>query len=528
MGEQKKKLAEKAARKRRVKKHLLSVMRLKAGMDAAFALESQEEQEAQLQAMRDRIDDFEAKVEFDKLAKEAEERRAESQMQAEAYSLQKQAREKKLKEEEKERRRLEAEKANKNVFGAAGGGMLAKLKHKSKITKAERRKKKHYEEVEKWNYWEDSNGVKHKKKTIQEIREDPRNMFDGYEMDCPHVSSIDLDYELDLLEFEGICERERALPVSRMRYANEHDRHWLILVRRMEFELYITMSLERKVQAAILWFIITCYCCFAIFMNLLFGMKFPPTKAKEWIDTALGTLFMGFFINEPICIVAGVALGELPALWKMLQQHHDEVDKELDAVIMVQSVWRSKIEHRKYLSVVHDNRGAKAAIEERRARELKIWNDKHDYEIKAITKLQAAWRGFVARKIYADMKRADAERRAIIRKNNRMAFQKRMQQRANMLGAMSLADRRAKEEQKRLEKEAYMAALKSNMDAARIFLMNLVKEGRMIEAESNKMVSQFGQTKPSVNSQAATDVAANSAQAMPQLSPGRKTRTRKF
>ncbi len=86
-----------------------------------------------------------------------------------------------------------------------------------------------------------------------------------------------------------------------------------------------------------------------------------------------------------------------------------------------------------------------------------------------------------------------------------MAFQKRMQQRANMLGAMSLAERRAKDEQKRLEKEAYMAALKSNMDAARIFLTNLVKEGRMIESESNKMVSQFGQNKPSVNSQAATE-----------------------
>ena len=137
------------------------------------------------------------------------------------------------------------------------------------------------------------------------------------------------------------------------------------------------------------------------------------------------------------------------------------------------------------------------------ARELKIWNDKHDYEIKAFA--AGYWGGFVGRRIYADMKRADAERRAIIRKNNRMAFQKRMQQRANMLGAMSLAERRAKDEQKRLEKEAYMAALKSNMDAARIFLTNLVKEGRMIEAESNKMVSQFGQNKPSVNSQAATE-----------------------
>ena len=50
----------------------------------------------------------------------------------------------------------------------------------------------------------------------------------------------------------------------------------------------------------------------------------------------------GFAIYEPIGIVAGVALGELPQLWKMLHEHGDQVDKELDAVIMVQSVWRAK------------------------------------------------------------------------------------------------------------------------------------------------------------------------------------------
>ena len=156
------------------------------------------------------------------------------------------------------------------------------------------------------------------------------------------------------------------------------------------------------------------------------------------------------------------------------------------------------MEPRKYLDVVKDNRGAKEAIEARRARELRVWNEKHDHEIQAITKLQAAYRGFVARRIYADMKRADAENRSLIRKNNRMAFQKRMQQRANMLGAMSLADRRAKDEQKRLEKEAYTAALNANMDAARFFLLELVKEGRLIEAESNNMVAGFGEAKPNL------------------------------
>ena len=87
-------------------------------------------------------------------------------------------------------------------------------------------------------------------------------------------------------------------------------------------------------------------------MNLLFGMKFAPTQATGWLTTALSTLGMGFAVYEPVGIVAGVALGELPQLWKLLHEHHDQVDKELDAVIMVQSVWRSKKEHKKYQAVV--------------------------------------------------------------------------------------------------------------------------------------------------------------------------------
>ena len=77
-----------------------------------------------------------------------------------------------------------------------------------------------------------------------------------------------------------------------MRYAYKYDHRWLIMVRRMEFELYITMSLERKVQSIVLWFIVSCYCAFAVFMNLLFGMKFAPTQATGWMMTAFSTLMM--------------------------------------------------------------------------------------------------------------------------------------------------------------------------------------------------------------------------------------------
>mgnify|MGYP000895670760 CR=1 FL=1 len=138
-----------------------------------------------------------------------------------------------------------------------------------------------------------------------------------------------------------------------------------------------------------------------------------------------------------------------------------------------------------------DNHGAQEAINERRRRELQVWNDKHKDEIAAVVLLQATYRGSVGRRIYKEMQRADREHRAQVRKTNRLNFQKRMAQRANMLGAMSLGDRRAKEEQARLEKQAYMAALKINMDMAKHWLAGVVREAREKEKNSAGMVAGF-------------------------------------
>jgi hypothetical protein len=131
---------------------------------------------------------------------------------------------------------------------------------------------------------------------------------------------------------------------------------------------------------------------------------------------------------------------------------------------------------------------------------LKIWEDKHSVEIAAVIKVQANYRGMLGRRIYADMQAADRRARAIIRKNNRTAFQKRMQQRANILGAMSLAERRAKEEQARLEKEAYNAAMQINRDSALHFLANLVNEGRIKEAKNDAMMMGGGMNKKKLSS----------------------------
>ena len=57
--------------------------------------------------------------------------------------------------------------------------------------------------------------------------------------------------------------------------------------------------------------------------------------------------------------------------------------------------------------------------------------------------------------------------------------------------SMSLVDKKADEERRRLEREAYLAALDAKKDAARDFLAMKVAEGRMIAESHDAMVSNF-------------------------------------
>lgn len=89
------KLDSKKKRKKLAKAHLMAAMHIKTGMDAAFALESQEEQEAQMKRMREQIENHDEKVEFDRLAKEKFDAKISKDKINMAQQLQKEAREKK-------------------------------------------------------------------------------------------------------------------------------------------------------------------------------------------------------------------------------------------------------------------------------------------------------------------------------------------------------------------------------------------------------------------------------------------------
>ena len=187
-------------------------------MDAAFALESQADQEAQMDAMRARIDNHEEQLNFDRLRQEKEVAREAANQRYMALNLQAQAKEQKKQDASNQQKANHASKNNQMAFGSSTT-VLAKLKKKALTTKKAKEDKKRWDEQEKWNiYKEPLTGKQWKKTTIDDVLMDPAN-FNGLgdAMSSPHVSNMDIDYELDLLEFEGICERERNLPVSKMR-----------------------------------------------------------------------------------------------------------------------------------------------------------------------------------------------------------------------------------------------------------------------------------------------------------------------
>ena len=198
-----------------------------------------------------------------------------------------------------------------------------------------------------------------RKLTIKEVMNDPMNKFEGKQMKSTLLGRLDLEYETDLLEFEGTPDRERSLPVMSARPALPSDKLWLLLVRRMEFELYITMSLEKQLQYFSLSLVLAVYCAAALLLNFMFGMSFSPDQMLGWLQSAGVTLATNAFVNEPISICFSVLLmSKLPLIWKKLNEHSDDSDKQLDAAILLQTTFRAKQENKKYMKMVNDKRGA--------------------------------------------------------------------------------------------------------------------------------------------------------------------------
>lgn len=309
--------------------------------------------------------------------------------------------------------------------------------------------------------------------------------IDPTDIDTTLVDPIDIEYEMDLLDEIGEVAREEKCPVRCHDMAKKEDMRWLLLVRRMEFELYVGMGSEKRVQFYCVCVALTFFCLFVIYMNLLFGVLFEPNQSMGWMMSCITTLLQGAVLYEPIGICAGVLMGsKLPQLWKLLNNHGDKVDKELDAAILVQTAWRAKKEHRKYMAMMRDKRGAKEAMEAARQAEIQKFADKHAREIEAATTIQAFMRGCWDRERCVTIRRELKARTARIRREKRQRVMARIKGQAAASYNMSLVDKKADEERRRLEREAYLAAIVAKKDAARDFLLMKVAEGRMV-AESH-------------------------------------------
>merc|ERR1711968_230763 len=316
--------------------------------------------------------------------------------------------------------------------------------------------------------------------------------MDPGDIDTTLVDPIDIEYEIELLEEIGEVHREESCPGRCHTMAKKEDMRWLLLVRRMEFELYIGMGSEKRVQFYCVCVALTFFCLFVIYMNLLFGVLFEPNQSMGWMMSCITTLLQGAVLYEPIGICAGVLMGsKLPQLWKLLNNHGDKVDKELDAAILVQTNWRAKKEHRKYMAMLKDKRGAQQAMEDARQAEIAKFQQKHQREIDAATKIQAFMRGCWDRERCVTIRREIKAHRARVRKQRRQRVMARIKGQAAASYNMSLSDKKADEERRRLEREAYMAAIIAKKDAARDFLAMKVAEGRMVAESHDAMVSNF-------------------------------------
>lgn len=141
--------------------------------------------------------------------------------------------------------------------------------------------------------------------------------------------------------------------------------------------------------------------------------------------------------------------------------------------------------------MLKDKRGAQQAMADARQAEIDKFEAKNRRQIEAATTIQAFMRGCWDRERCVHIRREIKARTLRFRQERRMRIMARIKGQAAASYAMSLVDKKADEERRRLEREAYLAALDAKKDAARDFLAMKVAEGRMISESHDAMISNF-------------------------------------
>jgi len=85
-------------------------------------------------------------------------------------------------------------------------------------------------------------------------------------------------------------------------YRGRKARH--LTVRMREYDAWVAMRGTRAVLTGISYAIITLYILFAIYVNLLFAIKFDTDTANAWILSSLISVAIDVLIREPIMILA--------------------------------------------------------------------------------------------------------------------------------------------------------------------------------------------------------------------------------
>jgi hypothetical protein len=299
-----------------------------------------------------------------------------------------------------------------------------------------------------------------------------------------------------LAEIEDIVENpvlvEKNQEVFTFTRAQAEKRRWLLVMRRMEFEVFMGFTRQRSTQLRAMYTWISVYITFAVYMNLLYGIKFTPCYQIKWFLAAGQTLLKMAIVSEPISItITVVLLSKLNKLYGLMEQDTDVRDKTLDAAILLQTTWRAKKERAKFKAIMGDARGAKVAFEEKKKADKAAWMGRNQHKIDSAVDIQRFIRGCWGRERAARKRKVRKMQIASERRERRALILQQAKKQSLMASKMSLAQKQQAEMRRKMEAEAYRLKLEAEKAEARQFLLDRVNEGKDIAKNNSAMVSDW-------------------------------------
>eukprot|EP01029_Cantina_marsupialis_P008202 TRINITY_DN1950_c0_g2_i4.p1 TRINITY_DN1950_c0_g2~~TRINITY_DN1950_c0_g2_i4.p1 ORF type:complete len:2116 (+),score=782.76 TRINITY_DN1950_c0_g2_i4:269-6616(+) len=82
-------------------------------------------------------------------------------------------------------------------------------------------------------------------------------------------------------------------------------------VRKREVDAWSQLHVQRLIMTSLVYMIVSCYCIFMLYINLLYGIKFSGSIVESWLKASVASILIDICLQQPLLIIGKALLAPM-------------------------------------------------------------------------------------------------------------------------------------------------------------------------------------------------------------------------